>query len=183
MKKTLFTIATVMLLMLFSTPVHAAGTWSGVCYCGAHGASWTQPCSNYNGDCNKACNVANGGSAGTNTCVYTEDKTTNAGTNTGTNKGGSTAGTPTATNCSVFSEILKPYYKAILIIAPILALVSSGVDIFKAVAAGDEKTIKQAFSSLKKRLLIMVAVLLLPILVNLVIDLVNGYSLRDCGLM
>lgn len=86
----------------------------------------------------------------------------------------------TAVGCGAFVEITKPIAQGIMIIAPIILLVMGTIDMTKAVAASDEKAIKTAVSTLLKRFIICIIILLLPIIVNLIMGWTKFGDLTAC---
>jgi hypothetical protein len=97
--------------------------------------------------------------------------------NTSEADGGGSGKTAT---CAEFKEITRPIYNIIMIGAPSLLLLFGTIDFGKAVAAGDEKEMKQATSSFVKRLMICVAILILPTLINLIMGWTTFGSLSAC---
>lgn len=83
-------------------------------------------------------------------------------------------------DCGAFAEITKPIAQIIMIAAPILVLVLGTVDFGRAVAASDEKEMKKATSDFVKRLLICVAILILPVLINMIMGWVQFKDLTAC---
>ena len=83
-------------------------------------------------------------------------------------------------NCGALSEITRPAAHIILIMAPILLLVFSALDILKAVTSGDDKSMAKALSNIPKRFIICVVILLLPLIVNAIIGWTTFNDLTSC---
>lgn len=83
-------------------------------------------------------------------------------------------------DCGILSEITYPIYKIILIMTPILLLLLGSIDFTKAVAAGEEKAMKKAVSDFGKRLIIAIAILILPVIVNMVMGWIKFQDLSAC---
>ena len=77
-------------------------------------------------------------------------------------------------------SLLRDVFKAITIVTPILIIVLSIMDFVKAVAASDEKAIKEAQSKLIKRLIIAVLIFFLPTVLNILFNLL-GNAFGICG--
>jgi hypothetical protein len=67
-----------------------------------------------------------------------------------------------------------------MIIGPTLALVLGVLDLLKAVASGDDKTVKKSMSDFGKRLGLAALLLILPTIVKLIIGLVEFGDLTIC---
>lgn len=87
-------------------------------------------------------------------------------------------GFPTKGNCTILgqgkgslSDILIEIYDVILIAVPILVIVLCTVDIAKAVIAQDEKDMKAAQAKAIKRLIIGVAIMFVPLLLDTILKL------------
>ncbi len=83
-------------------------------------------------------------------------------------------------DCGILSDYFNKLWTIILIVAPVMAILFSAFDIFKAVTAGDEKAMKSQVNRIVKRLIIMVVVILLPLVVNMVIGFTNYNKLDAC---
>ena len=79
-----------------------------------------------------------------------------------------------------FAKDLSKILKAMRIIGPILVLVFSTVEYVIAVASKDAEGLKKANSRLIKRLILMIILFLLPILVDLFIQLTLGANYANC---
>ena len=154
----------IILLCLFTcSPVFAAQKWSGTCTC-FNGTKFLVSCSASNKSCSETCSDRNA-SVSVDSCTLIDAP---SGTSTD------------AANCGAFVEITKPIAQAIMIIAPIILLVMGTIDMTKAVAASDEKAMKTAVSTLFKRFIICVIILLLPIVVNLIMGWTKFGDLTAC---
>lgn len=83
-------------------------------------------------------------------------------------------------DCGVISNITRPAAHLIMIAAPILLIVLGAVDILGAVTANDEKAMKKATSTLLKRFIICVIILILPLLINFIIGWTTFKDLTAC---
>ena len=77
-------------------------------------------------------------------------------------------------------NLLKESFRAITIVAPIIVIVLSIMDFIKAVAASDDKAIKEAQSKFVKRLVICVLIFFLPNILKILFNLVgNQFGICD----
>lgn len=78
--------------------------------------------------------------------------------------------------------IFHTFYNMIMILAPVLAIVLTSVDYFRAVIAGDEKKMQEQKKKMPKRLIMLVCLILVPILVKIVVGFSSSLdnSLLDC---
>ena len=83
-------------------------------------------------------------------------------------------------SCDKIKELTDPIWKWLMIIGPTLALVLGVLDLLKAVASGDDKTVKKSMSDFGKRLGLAALLLMLPTIVNLIIGLVEFGDLTIC---
>ncbi|MDD4028080.1 MAG: hypothetical protein PHN54_03405 [Bacilli bacterium] len=83
-------------------------------------------------------------------------------------------------DCGILSDFFNIAWFYILIAAPILTILFSAFDLFKAVAAGEEKVMKKQFDRIVKRLMLMIVVIILPVIVNMVIGLTGFNKLSAC---
>lgn len=80
-------------------------------------------------------------------------------------------------NCNGLGPVVSLLKSVLTIIqwgVPILLIVMGSIDLGKAVLASDDKEIKGATSKLIKRAIAAVAVFFIPMIVNLIINLVAG---------
>lgn len=71
-------------------------------------------------------------------------------------------------------DFIQDIFNIIKIIAPILVMVLSSLDFIKAIAMQDKDAHKKAFTNLIKRLILAASLFFLPIIINLLLDLVNN---------
>lgn len=83
-------------------------------------------------------------------------------------------------SCDKIKELTNPIWKWLMIIGPTLALVLGVLDLLKAVASGDDKTVKKSMSDFGKRLGLAALLLMLPTIVKLIIGLVEFGDLTIC---
>lgn len=85
--------------------------------------------------------------------------------------------------CSIlgteFAKILKEVFMWIEIAVPCIVIALCSVDMVKAVASQDEKGMKQAQSNAVKRLIIGVAIFLVPIVLDVLLD-IAGIASGTC---
>ena len=78
-------------------------------------------------------------------------------------------------DCSILGQdlvdVLTDVYNAVLIATPIIVLALSTVDIARAVIAQDDKDMKAASSKAVKRLIIGVAIMFVPLLLDAILKL------------
>lgn len=82
--------------------------------------------------------------------------------------------------CGVVAEYSKKAAEIIMIAAPILLVILATVDILKAVSASDEKAMAKCFSTIIKRVIICLIILILPIIVNFIIGWTTFNNLTSC---
>ena len=86
--------------------------------------------------------------------------------------------TPVASNfCSDFGSTLKLVSYSILIVrilVPLLLIVMSSLDLYKAVTSGKDDDFKKQMVILGKRIVIGIAVFFLPSFVNLIVNALNN---------
>lgn len=87
---------------------------------------------------------------------------------------------PYTKTCNIMKGDFKNLWSLILIAAPIMVILFAGFDVFKAVTASDEKAMKKATSNIFKRIAIMFAIFLLPLVVNLVIGFTSYDNWDAC---
>lgn len=83
------------------------------------------------------------------------------------------------TNCNSYGDLkqdLQNVFNLVKIIVPLLVLGLSTVDFIKAVTAKDEKDTKKAFMTLLKRIVYAIILFILPMLINLLLDLFDTGS-------
>ena len=89
------------------------------------------------------------------------------------------------TNCDILGsglhEILKDIYKAIEIATPILVIALCTMDVAKAVAAQDEKDMNVAQARIIKRIIIGLAIFLMPTLLDAILK-VAGFATGICDI-
>lgn len=83
-------------------------------------------------------------------------------------------------SCSEFKDISGPIWLTIQIAAPVLTIIMGATDFLKATAASDEKEIKKAISTFVKRLVLMIAILILPLIVNILVGFTQYSDLSAC---
>lgn len=84
-----------------------------------------------------------------------------------------------------FIDFLKKIFRWIQIIAPIIVIVLGSVDFASAILQDDKDALKKASNKLIKRLIIAIALFLLPILINFLLDnfnVVKGSNAGTCGI-
>lgn len=82
-------------------------------------------------------------------------------------------------SCDSFGDFktdLQNVFNLIKIIVPLLVIGLSIYDFIKAVTAKDDKDLKQAFQKMIKRFIYAVILFFLPVLLNLILDLVGTNS-------
>lgn len=77
-------------------------------------------------------------------------------------------------------SVLKTVYRVIQLAVPIMLLIFGGLDMLKAVMAGDEKEIKSAQNVLIKRVIAAVIVIVLVIVVKAATGLFGGEDWKKC---
>ena len=82
-------------------------------------------------------------------------------------------------DCGVLSEITIPLFH-IIMIAAILLIVMSAVDIFGVVSSSDEKNMKKCLNTMFKRFIICIIILILPLLINMIIGWTTLNDLTAC---
>lgn len=82
--------------------------------------------------------------------------------------------------CGAIKEFTDPIWFWLRIIGPTLALVLGVLDLLKAVASGDDKSVKKSTSDFGMRLGLAAALLLLPTLLDLIIGLVGFGDIGAC---
>lgn len=82
---------------------------------------------------------------------------------------------------SDLQSVLKDVYTALMIAVPLLVIFLSVLDIFKAVVAQDEKDMGVARGRAVKRVIVGMAVFFIPIILDLLLDLV-GIASGTCGI-
>lgn len=78
-----------------------------------------------------------------------------------------------------FLRIIKLIISLIQWTVPLVLIVLGTVDMFKAVASGDEKVIKDVQSTFIKRLIYGAAIFLVPFFVRLILNFVNNNLIYD----
>lgn len=94
-------------------------------------------------------------------------------------------GAPQPVNCSDFNSdggnIIKNIYDIILVAAPILVIVLGSVDILKATIASDEDKMKKAKKHFITRLIALVLLLMLPWIINFMLEIATGAGIFTNG--
>jgi hypothetical protein len=83
-------------------------------------------------------------------------------------------------SCKDYKEITGTAWLIIRIAAPVLLLIYGAIDMGKAVMAGDEKEMKKATDTFVKRIILCVAIFLLPIVVDLIMGIFSGEGITAC---
>ena len=78
-----------------------------------------------------------------------------------------------------FLKIIKLIISLIQWTVPLVLIVLGTVDMFKAVASGDEKVVKDVQSTFIKRLIYGVIIFLVPFFVRLILNFVNNNLMND----
>ncbi len=80
-------------------------------------------------------------------------------------------------------KIINKIFMWIQIAAPIMVVIFGVLDFTKAMAASDNDAIKKAQSTFIKRIIVAAIIILLPVIMNLVIDLYEGATgINTCGI-
>lgn len=79
------------------------------------------------------------------------------------------------------TEVLKDIYKAIQIAVPVLVILLCSVDIAKAVVAQEDKDMQAAISKSIKRVIIGLVIFFVPLVIDVLLDLV-GLASGTCGI-
>ena len=96
-------------------------------------------------------------------------------------------GFPTKGDCSIIKSaalynVLVQIYNAILIVVPILVVTLCTIDIARAVIAQDDKDMKAAGAKAIKRVIIGVAMMFLPLIVDTILKLAGvGSGVCELG--
>jgi hypothetical protein len=96
------------------------------------------------------------------------------------NSSSSGARGPGKVSCKDYKEITGTVWLIIRIAAPVLLLIYGAIDMGKAVMAGDEKEMKKATDTFVKRIILCVAIFLLPIVVDLIMGIFSGEGITAC---
>ena len=75
---------------------------------------------------------------------------------------------------------IKMAMNIIFIAAPIILLVLGTIDFLRATTASDEKKMKKSVDTFIKRLIICVVILILPLIINTVMQVINVKSYKEC---
>lgn len=104
--------------------------------------------------------------------VVNNDDSTSTPTQNGSN------GTSEPINCNDFDtengNLLKEIYDIMVIAGPILVIIFGTMDFGKAALNSDNDAMKKAVKHFSKRLIALTILLLLPVLVNFILDLATG---------
>ncbi len=87
---------------------------------------------------------------------------------------------PQVPTCETFKVFTDPIWFWLRIIGPTLALVLGVLDLLKAVASGDNKSVAKSYSDFGKRLGLAALLLLLPTVLNLLIGIVGFGDYTAC---
>ncbi len=104
-------------------------------------------------------------------------------TNTTNNSGGDDQAnlpSPQVPTCETFKVFTDPIWFWLRIIGPTLALVLGVLDLLKAVASGDNKSVAKSYSDFGKRLGLAALLLLLPTVLNLLIGIIGFGDYTAC---
>lgn len=79
-------------------------------------------------------------------------------------------------NCQSFAEIkvdIQNFFNFFKIVVPLLVIGLSSYDFIKAITEKDDKDIKKAFTRLMKRLIYAIILFFLPVILNLLMNMVT----------
>lgn len=90
----------------------------------------------------------------------------------------------TVEGCNILGDRFLKYLRSILfwiqVLAPILALVLSMLDLTKAIASADEEAKKKAIKATKTRIIAAVILLLLPFIIEVILSIADNSEGKDC---
>lgn len=83
-------------------------------------------------------------------------------------------------SCKEFRDLTRDAWFIIRVAAPVLLIIYGAIDFGKAVMASEEKEIKKSVDTFIKRLVICIALFLLPTIVDLVVGIAGYGSVTAC---
>lgn len=91
-------------------------------------------------------------------------------TTTCTNQAGETISCENIDPCNSISDIVRNYWKYVMIAIPIILMLLMSLDFFKAMSSNDSDALKKASSNAVKRVVITIIILALPVLMTILFD-------------
>ena len=89
-----------------------------------------------------------------------------------------------AADCSIIKELLgwcQAFWNVIIVLGPAIFIVMSLVDLARTITSGEDAAFKKYIGKTVKRLIAVLALVLLPVLINALLSLINATS-GTCGI-